>query len=74
MKLKPVKVNPFLITTAVTISVTLGINLIKLMSGREIDLIADVLLWALGFWVFYLLAWTFFNKLIERRMTLKRKS
>ena len=72
MKLKPVKVNPFLITTAVTISVTLGINLIKLMLGREIDLIVDVLLWALGFWVFYFLAWTFFNKLLKRRM--KRKS
>ena len=72
MKLKPIKVNPFLITTITTIFATLAINLIKLMLGREIDLIADVLLWALGFWVFYLLGWTFFNKLIERRMKKKK--
>jgi predicted Na+-dependent transporter len=60
------KVNPYLLTTSVTVIVIVVMSIIKLMTGEGFDL-TETLVNAVIFWIFYFLGFQLFTRLIVKR-------
>jgi hypothetical protein len=60
------KANPYLLATTVTVVFVIVMSLVRYLAGNELDPV-DILLSAVIFWIFYLLSFQIFTKIIRKR-------